>query len=89
MKTSKDVLDFMFSEQEMGNNIVSSTIGLGGCGLDVSRWSNEAIYDLADLQFDGKTPPCDDIAESDFYSMDCSVYQFTDEDGLHIQILTY
>jgi len=87
--TVKQVIEFMFSEQEMNNSIISASIGNGGSGLDIRVWSNESIQELEDLQFNGKVEPCADIEEIEYFSQDCSVYQFSDENGSKVQILTF
>ena len=87
--SKKQVIEFMFSEQEMGNALVSATLGNGGAGLDISEWSNESIQDLEDLEFDGIVEPCNEIEECEYYTSACRVYQFSDEDGFRTQIMTF
>jgi len=46
--------------------------------------------DLEDMDFDGKVEPCDDILswreyDAQFYS----TYQFSDDNGLKIQVVTF
>jgi len=88
MKTKNQVIDFIKSESDNGNAIVYATIGNGGAGLTISSY--DFTEDLEYMDFDGKVEPCDDILswreyDAQFYS----VYQFSDNGGLKIQIVTF
>ncbi len=88
MKTKKEVIEFIRSESENGNSVVYATIGNGGAGLTIS--SMDISSDLEDMDFDGKVEPCDDILswreyDAQFYS----TYQFSDDNGLKYQIVTF
>lgn len=88
MKTKEQVIDFIRSESECGNQIAYATIGQGGAGLEVSSF--DFSDDLENMDFDGKVEPCDDIKGWSEYDEDiCSVYQFSDDNGLKIQVVTF
>lgn len=88
MKTKKQVIDFVRSESENGNSVVYATIGNGGAGLEIS--SMDISSDLEDMDFDGKVEPCDDIKGWIEYDENMySVYQFSDDNGLKYQVVTF
>ena len=91
MKTKNEVIEFIRSESENGNAIVYATIGQGGAGLTISSY--DFTYDLYDMDFDGKVRPdkvCDDILSwREFDAQHFSVYQFSDDNGLKYQVVTF
>ena len=88
MKTRQQVLDFLRDQSNIGNQIVSASIGNGGCGLNVSSY--DIAEDLESMDFDGKTEPCEDLKswrefDADYYT----AYQFSDDNGFKAQVLTF
>lgn len=88
MKTKNEVIEFIKSESNLGNAIVSASIGNGGSGLNISSFDMSG--DVEDMDFDGKVNPCDDIKDWVEYDENMySVYQFSDDSGLKIQVVTF
>ena len=88
MKTRDDVIDFIKNQSVYGNSIVYTTIGNGGCGLVDSSFDFSS--DLDNMYFNGKVEPCNDIKNWTEYDANMySVYQFSDDNGLKIQIVIF
>lgn len=91
MKTKEQVIDFIRSESEYGNQIAYATLGNGGAGLEVSSF--DFSDDLKNMDFDGLVRPCsvcDDIKGSKEYDEQFNaVYQFSDGSGLKYQVVTF
>lgn len=88
MKTKQQVLDFLREESDFGNQIISASLGNGGSGLNISSY--DITDDLEDMDFDGKVEPCEDLKswrefDADYYT----AYQFSDDSGFKIQVLTF
>ena len=88
MKTREEVLSFLSVESNYGNKIIAAYIGNGVCGLDIS--SMDISGELAEMNFDGKVEPCDDLKDWAKYDrQSSSTYQFSDKNGLIVQVLVY
>lgn len=88
MKTQEQVLDFLKDLSNNGNAIVSASIGNGGSGLDISSY--DITDDLEDMDFDGKIEPCEDLKSWNEYDPQYyTAYQFSDDNGFAIQVLTW
>jgi hypothetical protein len=88
MKTKEEVLSFLTDQSNCGNQIIAAYIGNGGSGLDIS--SLDISPDLENMDFDGKVDPCEDIRSwSEYDSQFYTTYQFSDENGLIVQVLTW
>ena len=89
--SKEEVIDFLRGEIECGNKIITSTIGQGGSGLDIS--DNNITTDLEDMQFNGLAELiCDDIANYE-EAEGSTVYEFTETSNegnpLRIQVCVY
>lgn len=88
MKTREQVLSFLSDESNYGKQIISAYIGNGGSGLDIS--SMDISGELAEMNFDGRVEPCDDLKEwREYDSQFYATYQFRDENGLIVQVLVW
>lgn len=88
MKTREEVISFIKSESNYGNSIVYATIGQGGVGLVISSY--DISDDIEGMDFDGKVEPCDDILSWNEYDANMySTYQFSDDNGSKIQVVTF
>lgn len=94
MKTKKEVIEFAKSELSWNNALVVASLGNGGAGLDLMQnqddeYINDFITELDGYSFDGAVEACDDIKESEYYNEDSEVYQFSDNNGYKLQIVTF
>lgn len=88
MKTKNEVIEFIRTECAYGDSIAYATIGNGGAGLEIS--SMDISSDIEDMDFDGKVEPCEDIKGWVEYDPNMySVYQFSDDNGLKYQVVTF
>lgn len=83
--TKKQVIDFVRSELECGNSVLSSTAGNGGAGTGLVSNPNFANY-LERLEFVGPVEPIDDIIASPCYDPYWPTYQFNGANGFFMQI---
>ena len=81
----KQVIDFVTSELECGNSILSATLGNGGAGVILVSNPEFPRY-LRSLEFMGDVEPCDDIIASPSYDPSMHTYQFDGANGLFVQI---
>lgn len=93
MKTKNEVIDFAKSELSNNNTLVVATLGNGGSGLNLMQnqdqdFINNFIAELEGYSFEGIAEVCDDIKESGYYSNECQVYQFSDND-YNLQIVVF
>ena len=86
--TAIQVSAFITEESNSNNSVISATIGSGGSGLDIRVWGEESIEELNAYVFDGIVEPCEDIANSDNFTADCPVYQFSNGE-LKLQVVTF
>lgn len=94
MKTKNEVIEFAKSELSSNNTLIVATLGNGGNGLDLMQnqddeYINDFITELDGYLFDGTVEACDDIKESEYYNEDSEVYQFSDNNGYKLQIVTF
>lgn len=94
MKTKNEVIEFVKSELSSNNTLVIATLGNGGSGLELMQSQgddtiNNFITELDGYSFDGLVEPCEDIQNSKYYNEDCEVYQFSDNNGYKLQIITF
>lgn len=94
MKTKNEVFDFVKSELSSNDTLVIATLGHGGSGLDLMQSQeddtiNNFIAELDGYSFDGLVKPCDDIQDSEYCIEDCEVYQFSNNYGYKLQIITF
>lgn len=94
MKTKNEVIEFAQSELSCNNTLVIATLGNGGAGLGLIQAQDEEfvhdfIKELTGYYFEGPTEDCEDIKESEYYTEGCKVYQFSDNKGYKIQIMTF
>lgn len=83
--TKQEVINFVKSEIECGNSILTATLGNGGAGE--SLVNNNSIIDILEsFEFVGEVEPSDDIAESTHYDASWHTYQFNGANGFYIQI---
>lgn len=81
----KQVIDFVKSELECGNSVLSSTAGNGGAGGILVSDPSFPAY-LESLEFMGEVKPIDDIIASPFYDPYWPTYQFNGAHGFFVQI---
>jgi len=94
MKTKKEIIEFAKNELLMNNSLVIATLGNGGAGLYFMQGQDDGyisnfVDELNGYSFDGLVDACADIKESESYSEDCEVYQFCDNNGYKLQIMTF
>ena len=83
--TKKQVIDFVRSELECGDSVLTATLGNGGAGGILINNPAFPAY-LESLEFMGPVKPIDDIIASPCYDPSMRTYQFNGANGFHIQI---
>ena len=83
--TKKQVIDFVKSELECSNSILSASNGYGGAGGILISDPSFPAY-LESLEFMGEVEPCDDIIASPCYDPYWPTYQFNGANGFFVQI---
>ena len=81
----KQVIDFVKSELECGNSILSASVGNGGAGGILVSNTGFAAF-LESLEFMGEVEPCEDILASPCYDPYWPTYQFNGANGFFVQI---
>ena len=83
--TKQQVIDFVMSELECGNCILSASMGNGGAGGILVSNPGFPAY-LESLEYVGPVDPCDDILASPCYDPSWPTYQFNGANGFFVQI---
>lgn len=83
--TKKQVIDFVKSELECGDSVLSSTAGNGGAGAILVSDPSFPAY-LESLEYVGPVEPIDDIIASPCYDPSMRTYQFNGANGFFVQI---
>lgn len=83
------VINFVKSEIESGNQVIMATCGNGGAGLTLSN-DIALVEELESMEFEGGNQPAEDIETYNGYAPeDYNVYRFNGENGYYILIATY
>lgn len=83
--TKTQVINFVKSELECGNCILSASMGNGGAGGILVSDPSFPTY-LESLEYMGQVEPCDDIIASPCYDPYWPTYQFNGANGFFVQI---
>ena len=83
--TKKQVIDFVRTEIECGDSVLSSTAGYGGAGAILVSDPSFPAY-LETLEYVGPVEPIDDILASPCYDPSMRTYQFNGANGFFVQI---
>lgn len=83
--TKQQVINFVKTELECGNCVLSSTAGNGGAGGILVMDPSFPAY-LESLEYVGRVEPIDDIIASPYYDPSMHTYQFDGANGFFVQI---
>lgn len=94
MKSKKEVIAFAKYELEMNNTLVTATVGNGGSGIDLMQTQDEDAIDTFEKElngycFDGLAEDAKEIKDSEYYDACGEIYQFSDNNGYRVHILTF